>query len=184
MALWPSEEPSDPNALRARREYWIEGAPTPRKHGRAQRRWAVGVVGLLGLGAGAVYYWPFYPTRVAGPAAVVAASKGCAPEDLPAPNLAPSRPPTPNLVIGLHPIGEPLEQRAVDHAPAPYSAPEPHYAVGLRPITQQVSPPPDPVVVALPSDAPPVTPPAPVKSSRKQALPAPPTHPTSGQVRF
>src|SRR5579859_2879270 len=138
MSLWPSEEPSDPNALRARREYWIESAPTPRKHGRPPRWWAVGVVGLLGLGAGAVYYWPFHPARVAGPAAMVAASKDFAPEHLPALNLAPSSPPTPNLVVGLHHIGEPPEEQDINRAQAPNPAPEPHYAVGLRPITEQV----------------------------------------------
>jgi hypothetical protein len=182
MSLWPSEEPSDPNALRAHREYWIQGAPTRGKRRRPRWWWIVGGTAFLGLGLGAVYHWPLHPTQVAGPATTVTAGKASSPER--APITVPASQPTPKLVVGLHPVAEPPEQQGVDHAQAPNSAPEPHYTVGLRPITEPVQPPPDPVVVAMPSEVPPVTPPVEVKPSRKRALPGPSTHPTAGQVRF
>ena len=173
MALWPSEKPSDPNALRACREYWIEGAPTPRKHGTAPRWWAVGVVVFLGLSAGVVYFWRTHPSQVASLAATVEPTNVSAPEHTLV--AAPSTPALPKLVVGLRSIGEPPERQGMDHAQTPSPTPEPHYAVGLRPITEQASPPPDPVAAA-----PPVAPPAPVKPSWKRAPPGPTAPPTSG----
>src|ERR1700676_5342784 len=127
MSLWPSEEPSDPNELRAHREYWIQGAPTRRKRRRPRLLWIVGGITFLGLGLGAVYHWPLHPTQVAGSATTVAAGKASSPERIPAASLASSSPLTPKLVVGLHPIGEPPEQQGVDHAQASNPAPDPHY---------------------------------------------------------
>lgn len=184
MSLWPSEEPPRPNGLRAHREYWIQGAPTRGNRRRARWWWTVSGVVLLALILGVAHYSPMRRMQVAGPATAVAVAKASAPERIPTTSLVPSNPPTPKLVVGLHPMSGPPDQQGVNQAQAPNPTSEPHYAVGLPPITEQTPPPPGPVVVASPSEATPVTPPAPIKPSPKRALPGPPTHPTSGQVRF
>jgi len=115
MALWPPDEPSRPNTLKAHHEYWIQGAPVRGRRPRVRWWWTTSVV-FLGLIAGVAYYLPVRPTWVADPATIVATGEASAPDRTPI--TASSTLPTPKLVVGLHPLGEPPEPQRVDHAHA------------------------------------------------------------------
>lgn len=184
MAMWPSEEPSRANDLRPRREYWIQGVPTPGIRRPRRWRWVVGGVALLALVAGGASYLEIRRTQIASPVTPATADKEPFPAPTPAPVVASPNSPESKLVVGLPSVSGPSDQQRVDQMRPPNTAPETHYAVGLRPITVPERPPAPPADVASPPTAPEATALANPKPPPKRVPQGPSTRPTSGQVRF